>query len=314
MATFGVPCMGIRPCVGEGTSSKVYMINAKVCVKVISNNSDMESMRDSELEYWKRSDKMRHDSLIRPYHLFQNEHGEIELTMPLYHASLHDVISRRRDIDPKYLNHMHSKMLELLDGIRVLHASDFIHFDIKPENILVTDEHVSRLVLTDFGLSRAVTRDGRDTIDDVATLWYRAPEILHLQLTTDDDDDDEDPRMGAFDARAVDVWACGAVYAEWVRGEAVFRRAAICCGKDVDDTSRDDETGWRTFKSSIEQYGIHGNPSVPTRHTNVSKMRELLRFTSNDNPIVNNVVTLICRMLHVDPKMRITAASAVENE
>ena len=306
-------------CIGEGVSSKVYAIGKQQCVKIVYRS--MTSMRESELEYWKRCNAgMRHECLVEILDCRHNNLGQLEVTMPLYWSDLGNVIheTNRRQLTVSELQIMHDRMIELADAIRVLHSHRFFHFDIKPQNVLVADEHLSRLVLTDFGLSRAAKEDGRETIDDVSTLWYRAPEILELQLTVpygDDDDDDIDEddhdRVGQFDARSVDMWALGAVYGEWLRGRPIFLDNA----KKYDETLNDDRGGWSAFLKAIRSQGIRGNVSVKTRHTNIATMRDTLakRCDSNtrNTPVFDITANLICRLLHVDPKMRIRASDAV---
>lgn len=299
-------------CVGEGVSSKVYAIGKKQCVKIVCRS--MDQMRESELEYWKRCNAgMRHECLVEILDCRHNNLGQLEVTMPLYWSDLGNVIheTNRRQLTVSELQVMHDRMIELADAIRVLHSHSFFHFDIKPQNVLVADERLSRLVLTDFGLSRAAKDDGRQTIDDVSTLWYRAPEILELQLTVPYGNDDEDDRVGRFDARPVDMWALGAVYSEWLHGRPIFLDKA----KVLDETLNDDRAGWSAFLKAIRLQGIRGNISVKTRHTNIATMRETLarRCDSNtrNTPIFNITANLICRLLHVDPKMRMQASDAV---
>ncbi len=305
--------------VGEGVSSKVYAIGKQQCVKIVYRS--MKSMRESELEYWKRCNAgMRHECLVEILDCRHNNLGQLELTMPLYWSDLGNVIheTHRRQLTVSELQLMHSRMIELADAIRVLHSHSFFHFDIKPQNVLVVDEHLSRLVLTDFGLSRAAKEDGRETIDDVSTLWYRAPEILELQLTVpygDDDDDDIDEddhdRVGQFDARSVDMWALGAVYGEWLRGRPIF----VDNARAYDDTLDDNRAGWSAFLKAIRSQGIRGNVSVKTRYTNIAAMRDTLakRCDSNtrNTPVFDITANLICRLLHMDPKMRIRASDVV---
>lgn len=306
-------------CIGEGVSSKVYAIGEQQCVKIVYRS--MTSMRESELEYWKRCNAgMRHECLVEILDCRHNNLGQLEVTMPLYWSDLGNVIheTNRRQLTVSELQIMHDRMIELADAIRVLHSHSFFHFDIKPQNVLVADEHLSRLVLTDFGLSRAAKEDGRETIDDVSTLWYRAPEILELQLSVpygDDDDDDIDEddhdRVGQFDARSVDMWALGAVYGEWLRGRPIFLDNAKTYGETLDD----DRAGWSAFLKAIRSQGIRGNVAVKTRHTNIATMRDTLakRCDSNtrNTPVFDITANLVCRMLHVDPKMRIRASDAV---
>ena len=54
------------------------------------------------------------------------------------------------------------------------------HRDLKPSNLLVNSD--CQLKICDFGLARSLVadREGTDMIltEEVATRWYRAPEVL----------------------------------------------------------------------------------------------------------------------------------------
>ena len=70
-----------------------------------------------------------------------------------------------------------------------------LHRDVKPENILMSDQGVVKLC--DFGFARpgaCSTVRGEPLSDYVATRWYRSPELLV-----------GDPYYGP----AIDVWAIG---------------------------------------------------------------------------------------------------------
>ena len=61
----------------------------------------------------------------------------------------------------------------LVDALTAIHQQDIYHLDIKPENILITDEN--KLVLVDFGAAR----QGLGTSSTQAfTLEYAAPEVI----------------------------------------------------------------------------------------------------------------------------------------
>lgn len=57
-----------------------------------------------------------------------------------------------------------SLMLPIVDASAYLHASDMTHLDIKPQNIMLTDDNGAlKPVLIDFGLSKHYTPDGSPT-------------------------------------------------------------------------------------------------------------------------------------------------------
>lgn len=114
---------------------------------------------------------------------------------------------------------------QTLLGVAYIHRQGVVHRDIKPENILLTGnmsycpKHVSlinssmkfftakgQVKLCDFGFARMLS-PGENYTDYVATRWYRAPELLV-----------GDTNYGT----PVDVWAIGCVFAELVRGDALW--------------------------------------------------------------------------------------------
>mmetsp|Transcript_14381 Transcript_14381/g.43738 ORF Transcript_14381/g.43738 Transcript_14381/m.43738 type:complete len:396 (-) Transcript_14381:81-1268(-) len=113
-------------------------------------------------------------------------------------------LSRLLDLAPERLRESEAKCiaLMLLHGIAAMHDNNILHRDLKPSNLLITRQGV--LKIADFGLAR-VHAHGKAPAPahepyshQVATRWYRAPELL-------------------FGARrygtGVDMWAAGAIIA-----------------------------------------------------------------------------------------------------
>ncbi|KAJ3213869.1 Cyclin-dependent kinase 20, partial [Dinochytrium kinnereticum] len=98
-------------------------------------------------------------------------------------------------------------MLMLLSGVAYCHENAIMHRDLKPANLLISPSGV--LKLADFGLARVHQRDvkGRPYSHQVATRWYRAPELLY----------------GAriYDA-GVDLWAVGCIFGELLNHSPIF--------------------------------------------------------------------------------------------
>ncbi|HVH41152.1 MAG TPA: protein kinase, partial [Labilithrix sp.] len=94
--------------------------------------------------------------------------------------------------------------LQLASGIATLHEAGKLHRDIKPTNILVTDD--DRAVLVDFGLCTALALVERMRSPFVGTLLYMAPEQA----------------WGKPLSRAADWYALGAVLYEAIVGRLPF--------------------------------------------------------------------------------------------
>lgn len=98
-------------------------------------------------------------------------------------------------------------MRMLLSGLKYLHGLSIMHRDIKPANLLITDD--GTLKIADFGLARIYRKNSPERCysPQVATRFYRAPEIL----------------WGASQyGPPIDLWAAGCVFAEMLRGIPLF--------------------------------------------------------------------------------------------
>ncbi|XP_067880426.1 cyclin-dependent kinase 20 isoform X2 [Heterodontus francisci] len=69
-------------------------------------------------------------------------------------------------------------MMMLLKGVAFCHENSIMHRDLKPANLLISS--TGHLKIADFGLARVFSNEGdRLYSHQVATRWYRAPELLY---------------------------------------------------------------------------------------------------------------------------------------
>lgn len=95
---------------------------------------------------------------------------------------------------------------QMTEAVAYCHSLGVVHRDIKPQNILV-DIAVERVKLCDFGLTRLSRMDdARLLTTEVATLWYRPPELL----------------LGSAYDWTIDVWSLGCVLGEMATGRPLF--------------------------------------------------------------------------------------------
>ena len=88
-----------------------------------------------------------------------------------------------------------------------MHCNLFLHRDIKPSNILINPETFV-IKLADFGLARSFYFPIRPYTKEIATLYYRPPEII----------------LGSSEySTGVDVWAAGCILAELFVKRPIFK-------------------------------------------------------------------------------------------
>ncbi|GAB6026100.1 Cyclin-dependent kinase 20 [Chamberlinius hualienensis] len=103
-------------------------------------------------------------------------------------------------------NEVKSYMQMLLRAVSYCHSTSIIHRDLKPANLLLSSNGI--LKVADFGLARVMVQEGERLYShQVATRWYRSPELL-------------------FGARqyneAVDLWAIGCIFGEMLNHSPLF--------------------------------------------------------------------------------------------
>lgn len=99
-----------------------------------------------------------------------------------------------------------SYMLMLLKGVVFCHENSIMHRDLKPANLLISS--TGHLKIADFGLARVFSNEGnRQYSHQVATRWYRAPELLYGARQYDE---------------GVDLWAVGCIFGELLNNSPLF--------------------------------------------------------------------------------------------
>jgi len=97
--------------------------------------------------------------------------------------------------------------IQIGKGLTAAHARNIVHRDIKPSNIIITKEHVAKIV--DFGLARVVaTSSATQSISSTGTLPYMAPEQI----------------LGESIDRRCDIWALGVILIQMITGSHPFVR------------------------------------------------------------------------------------------
>ncbi|KAJ3138464.1 Cyclin-dependent kinase 20 [Physocladia obscura] len=98
-------------------------------------------------------------------------------------------------------------MMMILQGVAYCHELNIMHRDLKPANLLISSTGI--LKLADFGLARVhnSSENGRPYSHQVATRWYRSPELLYGARKYD---------IG------VDLWAIGCIFGELLNHSPLF--------------------------------------------------------------------------------------------
>ncbi|GAB66081.1 cyclin dependent kinase 7 (cdk7) putative [Plasmodium cynomolgi strain B] len=210
---------------GEGSYGKVYkaydtILKKEVAIKKmkinkISNYIDECGINFVLLREIKIMKEIKHQNIMTALDLYC-EKDYINLVMEIMDYDLAKIINRKvllTDSQKKCI------LLQILNGLNVLHKYYFMHRDLSPANIFINKK--GEVKIADFGLSSKYAYDmyvdtyskdkhskrALNLTSKVVTLWYRAPELL----------------MGSNKYNSsVDMWSFGCIFAELHLQKALF--------------------------------------------------------------------------------------------
>ncbi|KAL7048937.1 hypothetical protein ACKWTF_003539 [Chironomus riparius] len=192
--------------IGEGSYGVVYKCRDRetgslVAVKRFVESEDDPAIRKIALREIRLLKNLKHPNLVCLLEVFRRKRRLHLVFEFCEHTVLHE-LERNPQGCPDNLTAQIT--YQTLMGVSYCHKQGCLHRDIKPENILLTAQ--GQVKLCDFGFARMLS-PGENYTDYVATRWYRAPELLV-----------GDTNYGT----PVDVWAIGCVFAELIRGDALW--------------------------------------------------------------------------------------------
>ena len=217
--------------VAEGGFSYVYKAmdvntNNKYAMKKIivqSSEADRDVRKEIEMLL-----TFKHDNIIElidSCFVQENNNKVAYLLFPYYEKSLRQVLDEAQGRDNKIpIQRVLKQFREVCVAVELMHNQNFVHNDIKPENVLMGSSSYSvsstssDVVLVDFGSVVPAIKEIRTRNDSlrvaeeaaqICTLPYRAPELF-------------DPMTNSrIDART-DVWSLGCLLFAWRFGYSPF--------------------------------------------------------------------------------------------
>ena len=156
--------------------------------------------------------QFNHPGIVRVFYYFEENNTAYMVMEYLEGRSLGDFLKQRggKLSEPEAMSYIQ----KICQGLEVLHKSQFLHRDIKPDNIMLTQD--DRVVLIDFGAARDFTSRSSQRFTTMFTPGYTPLEQYGQAL-----------KLGAF----TDIYALGATLYHLLTGvvppSAIERAAGV---------------------------------------------------------------------------------------
>lgn len=231
---------------GQGSMSRVWRAYDKtlgrtVCLKIL----DKEKTAKFEARFVGKSKpsegdicmSLKHLNIVKTFEHGLSKQGEPFLVMELIEGvGLNFLIETR---SPKLRGHEVDVLSQLADALAYLHREKFLHRDLCPRNVMVTNDGVVKLI--DFGLTIPYRPEFCQPGNRTGTPDYLPPEVIRRQST--------DHRVDLF-ALGVTAFEVYTGFLPWERSQGsmeALQKHINSPGKDPREFRPDLDDATRTF-------------------------------------------------------------------
>lgn len=221
----------------------------KVPLRKIEDGIPNQGLREIKALQEIGGDSEESQNVVKLYDVFPHGTGFV-LVFEYMLSDLSEVI--RNSERPLTEGQIKSYMMMLLKGIAFCHKSNIMHRDLKPANLLISS--TGHLKIADFGLARVYENSDSDRqySHQVATRWYRAPELLYGARKYDE---------------GVDLWAVGCIYGEMLNNSPLFPGEndieQLCCVLRVLGTPNESIWPGMSTLPDYNKISFRDSPPIP---------------------------------------------------
>ncbi|KAI3444893.1 hypothetical protein Pfo_001558 [Paulownia fortunei] len=278
--------------IGKGGFGEVYRCHdlqkdAIVAMKWIPYDSKDGGVPCSVLREISVLKELDHGNVVRLLDVMDNDDGfylvfeDMSLDLARF---IHD--QSKTEVDPHVIKGF---LFQILQGVSYCHSQKVLHRDLKPHNLLI-DIKSKTVKLADFGFARTFDVPLPEYSTEVATLPYKAPELL----------------LGTPYSSAVDIWSVGCIFAEMVNKETLFKGTidTTIMSQIISMIGLPDEKDWPGVTSAcLKFFNMETLPSV-------SPPPDLAVIVPG---LETDGLDLLSKMLCTNPNRRITAYDALQH-
>lgn len=214
---------------GEGHWGKVFKINKDSCLKTIKNENNLDLLQPSdiknennipEIKEFIISDTLKNKKIggIQEIEKTIFSDNYIFIKSKFYKGpTLEKYIEEKKGYEKENKIELVLKdFLQIVKALKNLHEENFVHLDLKSDNLIFTDEKCEKLVIIDLGTAR--------TEDENQKLLKEQTEILGTKRNYSYNVAQSIINEKGYSGKKYDIWCLGLILYHMYFGEELFPR------------------------------------------------------------------------------------------
>ncbi len=196
---------------GEGGMGEVYLaedltLKREVALKFLPKEFCRDPKAKKSLIREARSaSTLDHNNICVIHEISETGDGQLFISMNFYKG---ETLQKKLLKEQLSINDVLHYIIQIAKGLENAHSKEIIHCDIKPGNILITDEGIAKIV--DFGIAKVCSQEKLISPDrTTGTIAYMSPE----QISNSDID------------QQTDIWSLGVILYEMLTNQIPFQNS-----------------------------------------------------------------------------------------
>ena len=269
---------------GEGYWGKVFKINENSCLKIIkvNNENDIQEIKELSISTTLKDKEIEGIQKIESTY---NTNNYVFIKSKFYKGpTLEKYIEEKKGYEKENKIKLVLKdFLQIVTALKNLHELNFVHLDLKSDNLIFTDEDCKELIIIDLGTAR--------TEDENNELLKEQTEILGTKRNYSYNVAQSIINEKGYSGKKYDIWCLGLILYHMYFGEELFPRynfanilnAGLSFGsnlKYVENVLKDRENFDITQDSNVKT--LDSNSSIYNLLTHILTKEDKYRWSLDD--------------------------------
>jgi serine/threonine protein kinase len=264
-------------------AGRLLTVDRAVAVKVLHDSCDQHDRIARFVAEARTTAQLRHPNIVDVLDFGSTEEGVVFMVMELLEGE--DLRSLIRREGPQPWPRVQALMLDICEGLAVVHTAGIVHRDLKPANCFYVD---GRIKLLDFGIATPTSSPRFLDLTGVRA-WAELREAEEGRVIgTPEYMSPEQAQAQLVDARS-DIYSAGILLGELLTGRLPFaskRAATVIASQIYDPAPRLRELGGEAFKVPLAVEAIYAQALCKLRDDRFSTVEAFAAAIAAVNPSV----------------------------
>jgi len=205
---------------GEGYWGKVFKINENSCLKIIkvNNENDIQEIKELSISTTLKDKEIEGIQKIESTY---NTNNYVFIKSKFYKGpTLEKYIEKQKGYENENKIELVLKhFLQIVIALKNLHEKNYVHLDLKSDNLIFTDENCKKLIIIDLGTARPENEENNEYKEQKGIIGTKRNYSYNIAQSIID--------KKGYSGKKYDIWCLGLILYHMYFGEELFPKCSF---------------------------------------------------------------------------------------